>query len=336
MNFHTLRNLIKKGEITPVYYFHGPEKFLAEILSEEIIKKKVPAEERDYSVFKFELKETSWEEIVNSLSTTSFFSKNKVVIVELTPQKKKKEELNNDIIFLKNYLSSPQENSYLIVIGDEKEREIYEIFKNSSFCTTFLLKPLTSEEIEALIVEKLKENGKTISPSALAILLEEASEDLSLAIREVEKIITYSGQKERIESEEIESLISFSVRFKIEELIKAIDSLDRSLAFRILENILESYDPVFILGAFTWVYSRRYNNLIGEESQIKLRTHLSEEEKNKTKRILREKIKKIESILKTIFETDIKIKSNPFNKGMIEEMIAKIINIERSLGYEGI
>lgn len=336
MKFHTLRNLIKRGEITPVHYYYGKEKFLAEILSEEIIRNKIPSEERDYSVFKFELKETTWEEIVNTLSTSSFFSRNRVVIVRLTPPKKKKEDLSKDIVFLKDYLSSPSKNSYLVIIAEEKEGEVYEILKNSSLCTIFPLNPLTPEEIEALIEERLKENGKTISPMAMEILMEEAAEDLSLALNELEKIIVYSGDKSRIEREDIESLTSFSARFKIEELIKAIDARDKPLAFKILENVLEIYDPVFLLGAFAWVYCRRYNNLMGEESQIKIRTQNFSEEKEKTGEILRKKIKRIESILRIIFNTDLKIKSNPFNKGMIEEMIARIINIEELLGNEGI
>lgn len=338
MNFHTLRNLIKRDQISSVYYFFGKEKYLAEILSEEIIKKKIPPEERAHSVFKFELKETSWEEIVNLLSTSSFFSKNKVVIVKhgSTSKKKGKNESNKAIVFLREYLSSPSKISYLIVIGEEKDKELFEIFKNCPSCTIFYLEPLKPEEIQLLIEEKLRENGKSISPSAMEILVEEAQEDLGLALKDLEKTLVYSGDKERIEKEELESLIGFSARFRIDELIKAIDMKDKLLSFKILEDILNNYEPVFVIGTLASVFCRRYNNLLGEESQIRVRSYPDQEEKDKVVKVFHKKIKRTEHILKVIFDTDIKIKSNPFNKGMIEEMIAKIIEGEGLLRNEGI
>ncbi len=336
MNFHTLRSLIKRGEIAPVYYLIGKEKVLADILSEEIIKKIVPPEERDYSVFRFELSESNWEEIVSALSTSSFFSTKKVVIVNSgTLTRKKKNESHKEIYSLKKYLSSPSNSSHLIVIGEEKDMELFEIFKSCPSCTIFFLNPLKLEEIEIFIGEKVRENGKVITPSAKAILLEEAQEDLSLALKDLEKIIIYMGNKETIEREDIESLVSFSGRFKIDELIRAIDSRDKFLAFKIIEDILDNLEPVFLIGTLAWVFSRRYNNLLGEESQIKIRS-FNEEEKNKALNIIQKRIKKIENILKIIFETDIKIKSNPFNKGMIEEMIMRIIEGEELLGHEGV
>ncbi len=336
MNFHTLRNLIKRGEIAPVYYFIGREKILAEILSEEIIKKKIPLEERDFSVFRFELAESNWEEIVSALSTSSFFSTNKVVIVKTgTPTRKKKNESSKEIYSLKKFLFSLSNSSYLIVISDEKDPELLEMFKSCQSCTIFFLYPLKPEEIEILIEEKVRENEKTITPSEKAIIVEEAQEDLSLALKDLEKIIVYMGDKEKIEKEEMESLVSFSGRFKIDELIGAIDSRDKFLTFKIIEDIMDNLEPVFLIGTLARVFSRKYNNLLGEESQIKIR-NFNKEEREKVLNIIQKRIKKIEYILKIIFETDIKIKSNPFNKGMIEEMIVKIIEGEGLLGNERI
>lgn len=335
MNFHTLKGLIKKGQISPAYYFVGREKYLAEILSEEIIKNTIPYEEREYSVFKFELEETGWEEVVNLLSTSSFFSKRKVVIIKTGAfSRKKKTEFTKDIIFLKNYLSSPSKSSCLIVIGEEKASELFEIFSSFSSCTIFPLYPLRPEEIEPLIEERARERGKKISPFAMEILVEEAQEDLGLALNDLEKVITYIGDKEKIEREDIELLVSYSGRFRIEELIKAIDAGDKHLAFRILNDILDKFDPISIVGTIASVFRRRYNNLLGERSQTKVRSNFNEEEKGF--KALDKRIKRNEFILKVIFDTDIKVKSNPFNRGMIEEMVAKIIEGERLLGNEGI
>ncbi len=320
-----------------MYYFVGRERYLAEILSEEIIKNKIPYEEREYSVFKLELEETGWEEIVNLLSTSSFFSKNKVVIVKTgVLSRKKKVESTKEIIFLKNYLSSPSKSSYLIVIGEEKSAELFDIFSSSPSCTIFLLYPLKPEEIESLIEERAMENGKKISPSAMAILVEEAQEDLSLALNDLEKVLVYIGDKDKIEKEDVESLVSYSGRFRIDELIKAIDAQDKHSAFRILKDILDNFDPILIVGTMASVFCRRYNNLLGQESQMKARSNLNEEKKEKALKALEKSMKRNEFILKVIFDTDIKIKSNPFNRGMIEEMIAKIIEGERLTGNEGI
>lgn len=335
MNFHTLRSLIKKGQISPAYYFVGKEKYLAEILSEEIIKNTISYEEREYSVFKLELEETGWEEIVNLLSTSSFFSKSKVVIVKTGAfSRKKKVEFTKDIIFLKNYFSSPSKSSCLIVIGEEKDPELFEAFSSSPSCTIFLLYPVTPEKIELLIEERARENGKKISPSAMAILVEEAQEDLGLALNDLEKILVYIGDKDKIEKEDIESLVSYSGRFRIDELIKAIDAGDKYLAFRILKDVLDNFDPVFIVGTIALAFCRRYNNLLGEKSQTRVRSNFNKE--GKFFKALDKRIKRNEFILKVIFDTDIKIKSNPFNRGMTEEMIAKIIKDEGLLENYGI
>jgi DNA polymerase-3 subunit delta len=337
VNFHTLRSLIKKGQISPVYYFFGKEKYLAEILSEEIIKNKISNEERDYSVFKFELEETGWEEIVNILSTSSFFSKSKVVIVKTNfSSRKKRGETYKDIVFLKNYLISPSQSSYLVVIDEERKEELFKIFSSSPHCTIFFLYPLKPDEIQSLIEERIIERGKKISPSAMAILLEEAQEDLSLSLNDLEKILTYIGDKDRIDKEDIENLVTYSGRFRIDSLIKAMDERDKFLAFRILKDILENFEPVFIVGTIASVYCRRYNNLLGEEYQRRERRNINEGEKEKLLYAFDKRMKRNEFILKVIFDTDIKIKSNPFNKGIVEEMIAKIIEGEGSLGNEGV
>lgn len=222
------------------------------------------------------------------------------------------------------------------MIDEEKKEELVKMFSNSPHCTIFFLYPLKPEEIQSLIEEKVIENGKKISPSAMAILLEEAQEDLSLSLNDLEKILIYIGDKDRIEKEDIENLVTYSGRFRIDALIKAMDARDKFLAFKILKDILKNFEPIFIVGTIASVYCRRYNNLLGEDYQTRARSNLNEAEKEKLLYAFDQRIKRNEFILKAIFDTDIKIKSNPFNKGMIEGMIAKIIEGEGLLGNEGV
>ncbi len=373
MNFLNARNLIRKGEISPVNYFYGREKILAEILTEEITKKKIPSEEIPSSVYKFDLAESGWENITNLLSTPSIFSTTKLVIVKTdskvenripkdidqlkdylsspTQLEKRIKQLNvnlskkeissypqlikkvRDLIFelsqLKNYLISPSPHSILVVIAEKEESELLKIFKDFPSCFILKLSPLSEFELEIIIEEIFRENGKIISPSAMKILVEEAQEDLSLALNDIKKILLYTLDKKEIEREDIEKLSSFTKTYKIDHLLRAMEERNEAKAFDMLEELLEIFEPVLFLAVVSKRFCNRYYFLLREyEKRINGKIPWNRDYSNE--------IRKLEATLKTIFETDIKIKTHPFNKGILEELICRIMKNERLLGNKEI
>ena len=146
----------------------------------------------------------------NLIYSGSLFSKTKIITIYETSDKIVK-KLND------TYNKYP-EDVFLIFFSDilEKKSKLRNFFEKNTK-TVCVPCYLDSEiDLEKIAQLELKKNKITLSKEIINLLIEKSNSDRNNLRNEIEKIVSYSFDKKRIELEEIKSLINFSGEYKSE------------------------------------------------------------------------------------------------------------------------
>lgn len=214
-NFYCFQQ-ISWQKITPCYFLYGEEKYLARVFL-EILKQKMVPEEETCPIEKFELKNVSWSEVLETARQNPvLFSPFRLVIIQdsfdsETGEKKftasRLNETEKKIIKL--YLSSPTPATVIVIIvfGEGKTVRKTALFR---FFKSLPPRQVQFIELKASLGEKKQwvrkqfaSLGQIIEADALERLLELVGPDLALLYQEVEKISLFAADKKRISIEDI-------------------------------------------------------------------------------------------------------------------------------------
>ncbi len=149
-----------------------------------------------------------WDVVYHALSSPSLFGNYEIVVWE-APKGVSEEDLEK----LVKYLLSPSEK-ILLVIGAESFKPFSRLYEKVSKQLVVLdlseEKPWDREKRQQQeVLQRVKEEGKTISPKALAGLLSLSEESLSLE-SELVKVLTYVGDRSTVTEEDIAAVTSGS------------------------------------------------------------------------------------------------------------------------------
>jgi len=104
-------------------------------------------------------------------------------------------------------------------------------------------RPLEEDQTYRMVKRKLEESGKSITSGAYISLKDKAGDDMRLIFDELEKLITFVGDKKQISEEDIDNLVSRSSFDDIFALTNAIAKRDLKQSFKSLSSNLRSGEP---------------------------------------------------------------------------------------------
>ena len=153
------------------------------------------------------------ENFYNFIYSGSLFSNKKIITIYDTTDKII--EKINDV-----YEKYP-ENIFLIFFSEilEKKSKLRNFFEKSKKTICFPCYLDSEKDLEIIAQLELKKNNIILSREAINLLIEKSNSDRNNLKNEIEKIITYSLNKKKIELAEIKSLINFSGDYKSDILI---------------------------------------------------------------------------------------------------------------------
>ncbi len=246
--------MFKEKPETFCFLLLGEEEFLKEEEIARIKAKYLKKETLDlnYNVFYARDKELDIKVVLDALNTLPFLSEKRVVIIkdidELNP-------LGREL--LASYLKSPQRFSCLIL--DSKSSKIQNGFllEVSKHSKVIYCRSLRDEELDGWIFKRVRGLGKRITNEAVSVIKDNLSSDLMVISRLIENLNLYTGNRQQITKEDVERLAGKGVQNTTFELVDAIGSKDKSLAFQILSNLLkERKRETEILGFIAWHLKR--------------------------------------------------------------------------------
>jgi len=230
---------------------------------EKLARDKFASDAADPQVERFELGKNSWQEIIDSARTLPLFScSGRILLIESPARKKDRENIPTayeelgaqEKILLQEYFSAPVPETVLVMIFPGKIR------KSSSLVRFFLslgstsvrvdeLRPLKGNKINEWVRNKLREAGKNASQDAVARIVELAGNDLRRLFNELEKIVTFAGDKNLIELDDINMITGWVKSFVQWELSDHLEKADYRQCMITLDNLLdkENINKVMII-----------------------------------------------------------------------------------------
>lgn len=244
----------------PGYVFFGEETYPAYVflreLQESLAKPEAPPLER------FDLAERKWSEVLDAARSPSLlFQTARVILVESPPRKKDHipsphEKLSDaDQELISAYFSDPSSGTVLVMIFPGK------IKKSSPLVKFFSGLPSGAVQVEEMwapkgaklaswVTGRFQDRRTMPSQSAVERLIELVGNDLRLLDNEVEKIVTYAGEKDRITDEDVDQVSGWIKSYLEWELSDYLARADYRQCLLILHRLLEKDNiaPPQILG----------------------------------------------------------------------------------------
>lgn len=281
-----------------IFFWHGNDDFsMAENLREEKLKMAEKNKNADINDFDFANSDSRFElenKVRNALRGSSLFSNDKLTVVRnfwSTQRKSKNKEEDSSEEkgktdfedFLLDYITKANSADKIFFLENrdlDKRGRAYKIFeelvKSGKIQKQELAMPL-GFKFNVWLEERFKSRGGKISKQNLDLLamfmgrgMEQkerngeiiAAYDLHQAANEIDKLITFCGEKE-IEKDDILLLISASHDMNIFNLIESIGKKDKSRALAILSGqISNGFNENYILTMLVY----HFRNLISIKS----------------------------------------------------------------------
>ncbi len=246
---------IKEETLIPCYFFYGDETFLAWEFVKELKEGLISPEIQDYSVERFNLEDNSWAEVIDSARALPIFiSPCRIIVVEVS--KGKKESLSSrEESILKDYFSSPPSKTVIVIVFSgkiKKNTSLFKFFSSLSSAVVSLkeLRYLKEEALFAWMDKKFLSQGKTAAFEAKIKLQELAGNDLRRVNNEIEKLITFVGEKKVIELDDVNQVCGWVKIFFEWEIADSLGKVDFERSLIVLNNLFkEGVKPEYILGS---------------------------------------------------------------------------------------
>ena len=242
-NLEIIIQKIVSGEIASLL-FYGPDSGMIS----DIIKK--ISHKLTYRVNNFE--DISYNALFSAFNNQSFFVKREIVKINLKNSKfdaQIEELICAENIHLPIFIAEQLASSNSI-------RKLFEFKKNLAVIACY---PDDEKSVRQIIVSIITENHKQLTPESLEYLINKLSGDRLLIINELEKLLCYVGDAQKITLNDCLSSISESIESHPDLLCLYFGKRKAAQYLKELDNLLEnSVSVVWIIRAL----ARFYQNLL--------------------------------------------------------------------------
>lgn len=222
---------IKNGSFKTSYLLYGEEAYLRSQYRDRL-KNALAAPQDTMNVSYFEGKGIRPEEIIDLAETLPFFASRRVILIENSEFFKVKCDK------LADYLPSMPDTAYLIFVETavDKRNRLYKAVKDKGRVVEFQ----TQDEntLTKWILGILKREGKQISRSTLSLFLERTGTDMEHISRELEKLLSYTYERDVITTQDVEEICAVLTTNRIFDMIRAIAEKNQKQALKLYYDLL--------------------------------------------------------------------------------------------------
>jgi DNA polymerase III subunit delta len=234
---------LERGPMAPVYLFAGDADLLLEEAWKRLEEKSASGGTRKFKGERFQAKDYTAAEMVAGLRTLPMFAPKRLLMVQhienwLEEQRK----------ILLAYLARPFSTACLVLtFAGKKGLEKIEAAVEAVGTVVHFRAP-SERELPRWLQEKARQHGKNLSFQAAMHLSEQVGTDLYRLESELEKLITYVGDREAIEADDVLQAVSSQRAHTIFELLDGVAERKSGRALAMLRSLLaEGQVPLVIL-----------------------------------------------------------------------------------------
>ncbi len=236
LDFRTILNNLKTGDVSPVYLLMGEEAYYIDKLIESFENSIVKEEEKDFNFTVYYGQEIDIPTVIATCQQYPFMAERKLVILK---EAQSMDKAKNKLDMLAEYVKLPnQQNVLVISYKGEMLGATSELVKALNKSDGIIFKSPKLKEYQLAVPIKDYCRGKKIGieEKSIALLIEFLGNDLAKIFGEIDKLIV-SGKDDiiRITPDLIEKNIGISKDYNNFELIK-------NIAFKNYDKCLQIVD----------------------------------------------------------------------------------------------
>jgi len=234
---------IERQKIEPVYFFIGEENYLKEQALRKFKKILFPPE---VEVFNYDFlwgDEIEGSNLLDLLQTSPFMAAKRLLVIR---------EIERLSLFaqelLISYLEKPLVSTCLVLWADKLDPRKRFFIVLTEKVTQVNFNPLNRPRLISWIEDYFRQQGKEIDPEAAHNLWELVGNNLAILSQEIEKIITYAGEKKFLHWEDVEAVVTGVKLVNIFDLVEAVGKKEKEKALFLLSRLFQTgEDPLTIV-----------------------------------------------------------------------------------------
>ena len=232
---------LERGKVLPLYYFYGPEKWLADEAVRKIKEKTLSPGAREFNYQVFDGESDALETILEGLQFFPVQSPRRLVVIRRADSlwKEKSAALND-------YLQDPNPLTCALFIGEKADlrNRFFQLFEQKGMILPCY--PPSEREMDQWIRFQAQEKGHRISAEAVALLVERIGPSLQELSLEIQKLALKSGSGE-IQEEDVAALTDDVRSLSPFELPRAVGHLDLPQILRLVKKNIQQGDSPLLL-----------------------------------------------------------------------------------------
>lgn len=258
---------IRKRQFASIYLVYGTETYLMNETKQLLYQHVLTKEEAEFNYSTYDLGEVPIEVALEDAETLPFMGEKRLIILQnpffLTTQKPK-EKVEHHLAKLEAYLKEPAPYSILVfLVSNEKldeRKKITKLFRKQAAVVE--AKKLNERELRAWVGKYISSKSIQIVDGGIDLLISRVGTNLFLLTSEIDKLILYAKDKQYIDQNDIEQLVSRSLEQSIFSLVDKIVHRKIDEAFRIYYDLLkQNEEPLkmlaMITGQFRLIYQAK-------------------------------------------------------------------------------
>jgi len=242
---------LKSKQFKRVYLLYGEEAFLKNSYKKRL--KEAMTGENDVNFTSFEGKDISEDAVMDAADTMPFFSDIRLILIENSGWLKSAPEK------FVEYLSHMPESTHLIFEENEvdKRNRLYKKIKECGYICE-LMHPET-QELSGWAAGILANAGKKITASTMELFLSYAGNDMENIRNELEKLISYTGERDVVEKKDVEEITTVTLTDRVFDMVRAITARRTGEAMALYEDLLTMKTPPLKI---LFLIARQFNQLL--------------------------------------------------------------------------
>jgi DNA polymerase-3 subunit delta len=316
LSYTEFLNTLKSGtkesvdRVESLYHLTGEEEFLKEEAWKKLLSILVPPELKSFNLDLLYGNETSADQIINTASTVPVNAKKRVVVVfdlhKLSP-------FSKDALL--QFLPKLPDSVCLILLSPKISQETKFYKSLGQIATTVEFKKLWENRVVDWISNRVREQSRKMEPNAVRILQESVGTDLGEVASEIEKLLTYVGERETITASDVQAVVGLSRTHTVFQLIDSIGEKNCSNSLLILNTLILSGEKPG--GMIHWLTSHLERLILTKEfgsgqgkslaATLRLPPFLASKYQSQAPNFTMEGIRKG---LQLLYQADVDLKSN--------------------------
>ena len=242
---------IKERTFERVYCLFGEEEYLKRSYKNRLIQ--AISGDDTMNVNRFVEKDAEITAIVDAAETMPFFADYRLVIVENSGLFKREADQ------LVEYLDRVPDTTVIIFAESQMDKRSKLYKKISAVGYAAEMGRQSEKELQMWILRFLKQENKQISTRAMELFLEMAGDDMENIRMELEKLISYVGERPAIMPEDVSAICTPQVSGQIFDMIGAVAARRQQEALRLYYDLLTMKEPPMRI---LFLIARQFNQLL--------------------------------------------------------------------------